>query len=119
MHLNRKAVDVQRDASRRRVAAGGAKMTHATFGQAVTQRGAVDRVIAQRVQQPRLRGLARQPLIDRCRAACIPSGQLHRRIMGQTIGIVLCRVAQRQTVQSLAQQLDQFVTNSVGPPRIE
>jgi hypothetical protein len=119
MHFDRKAVDVDRHAPRGMIAAGRAEMTFARFGETVAERGAVARRERENVDQPRLRRLTGQPFVERLFAAAIPDGQLHRRIVRQTVGVVLRGVAQRQSVQAFAQQLDQFVANQLLPPRVE
>ncbi len=116
--LNRKAVDVDRDASRFVVAAAGAEMPMATLGQAVAQCCTIRRAVGEDVDQPRLRRLTGQTLVERLLAAAVPNGQLHRRIVRQAIGVVLCGVAHRQRVNTLTQQLDQFVADQILPPRI-
>jgi len=71
------------------------------------------------VQQSGLRGLAGESFFQRLFTRPIPGGQLHGRIVGQAVGIVLGRVAQRQTVQSLAHEFDQLVANPVWSPWID
>jgi len=75
--------------------------------------------VRQRVEQPRLRGLAGLPLVDRRRATRVPRRQFHGRIVSQPVDVVLRRVAQRQRVHPLPQQLDHLVANAIAPPRIE
>ena len=124
MHLDREAVDIERDAARRRPlrgarAAAGPQVPRATLGQAVAQRGAVGREAREDIEQSRLRGLTGQAFVERGIARSVPGGQFHGRIVGQPIGVVLGRIAQCQAVQPLAQQFDQGVANPVLPPRID
>ena len=91
VHDDWKAVDVDGHPACGVVASGGTEMTLAGVGQRVAQRRPIAGRERQQIDQPRLRGLTGQALVERLLAGTIPSGQLHGRIMGQAIGVVLGR----------------------------
>jgi hypothetical protein len=72
--------------------------------------------VGHHVQQPRLRGLARQPLRQHLLARTIPGRHPHRRIMGQPVEIVLGPIAQRQAIDPLPQQLRDPIADQVLVP---
>jgi hypothetical protein len=93
-------------------------MTLARLGQRVTQRRPIAGRASEQVDQSRLGRLTGQAFCQRLLARPIPGGQLHGRIMGQPIGVVLGRVALGQGIQPFAQQFDQLIANQILPTRI-
>ena len=65
-----------------------------------------------------MRGLAGQSFVQRLFARPIPGRHLHGRVVGQAVGVILRRIARGQSIDSLAQQFDELITDSILPPGI-
>ena len=112
--LNRQAVDVDGDPPRGVVVAGGPQVTARPIGQRLPQSLGVGFVVSQGREQPRLRGLAGQPLLLHPLARPIPSGQPHGRIVGQLVYVVLGVVALGHGIQAFAEQFHQGIADVIG-----
>jgi hypothetical protein len=78
----------------------------------------VPAVVRQQIEQPRLRGLAGQTLLQYPLTWTIPSCHPQGRIMRQAIQVVLGTITQRQAVDPLPQQFTQRITNQVRLSRV-
>ena len=112
------AVNVDGDGGRAAVGAGAAEPPLRPVGQAVAEGLQILGAARQDVDQPRLRGLAGQPLVEGAAIVSIPAGQAEGRIVSQAVEIVLSGVTKCQRVDPFAEQFQERVTDAVLTPRI-
>ena len=111
VNLDRQRVNVQcavRDLS---PAAGGLLVARHPRGEGLVDRATLG-LARQAIHQPPVRWLAGQSLVEHPFTWTVPYGQLHRRVVGQHVLVVLVGVAQGQTVEVLAEQLDLLISAS-------
>ena len=70
------------------------------------------------IDQPPVGRLAGQAFVEHGRAGAVPDAQPHGRVVGQQVVVVLVDMAEGQTVEVLAEQLDLLIADAVGPARV-
>lgn len=73
----------------------------------------------QAIDKPPVRRLAGQSFLDDLLAGAVPDGELHGRVMGERVGVVLVGIAQGQAVEVLAEQLCLRVAGAGRVARVE
>jgi hypothetical protein len=112
MHLDGQRVDVQRAMRDLPPAAGGLLVAGDPYGKGFVDRATLG-FARQAVHQPPVRRLTGKAFLENLLARAVPDGQLHGRVVGQRVLVVLVGVAQGQAVQVLADQLDLLVTDAL------
>jgi len=97
--------------------AGGLLVPTHPDRQGLVKRSALG-LAGQSIDQPPVRRLAGQTLLEDPLAGPVPDGELHGRIVGQRVGVVLIGVPEGQGVEVLAEKLDLLVADAIRAARI-